>query len=394
MAHIEMNDVAIGNDGSAWALGREDGTIYRLYGDAGAVGWIANPIGKAISLAPVSWSDAWCVNAENEIWCLTNWSMLDGSGNWEKIATHSGELDAATVSVGRDGTVWYAQTDGTLFRRDQREGRWVKPRVAGKLHRIAAFNYNSVWGIDDSMRVHEYHKSADDMPEGQGLNQAAMVVSCGDDNTAWYLDSTGTLFRNIPGQGWSDDSKWDAAIMGQPINIDVVTGGNVWAVNDRGEVWRLVAKEWEQVGVPPKPYLPTVEEFESELARLRAEDGENLAADLESADRMYHYCHDAVSKLHAHVRAGDYAAPPEIKVMFRNALKSWDRYQADMNEAQSQALMPQWRIAASPTGIILNNNLMAVEQLSGHYKYLRMLVSTQASLMLEDYARYATVSDQ
>jgi hypothetical protein len=61
-------------------------------------------------------------------------AAVNKGGTWTKVPTHSGRADARTISVGNDGSVWYAQTDGTLFRTAQPGdgtgvGFWVQDKV-------------------------------------------------------------------------------------------------------------------------------------------------------------------------------------------------------------------------------------------------------------------------
>ena len=47
MAEQEFKHISVGKDGSVWAVVKTDGTIFRLYGDAGIVGWVPDKVGKA-----------------------------------------------------------------------------------------------------------------------------------------------------------------------------------------------------------------------------------------------------------------------------------------------------------------------------------------------------------
>lgn len=108
MSEQTFKHISVGKDGSVWAAGKSDGTVFRLYGDAGAVGWVRDKVGKAEVIAAVDWGNAWCVNRAGEIWRLTGAERLDKDGTWTQVASHSGRTDAKTISVGNDGSVWYA----------------------------------------------------------------------------------------------------------------------------------------------------------------------------------------------------------------------------------------------------------------------------------------------
>ena len=53
MAEQKFKHISVGKDGSIWAAGAPDGTIFRLFGDAGFVGWAPDKVGKGEIIAAV-----------------------------------------------------------------------------------------------------------------------------------------------------------------------------------------------------------------------------------------------------------------------------------------------------------------------------------------------------
>ena len=57
MSKTIFKHLSVGKDGTVWTVGKTDGTIFRLYGDAGIVGWVADKVGKAEIIAAVDWGN-------------------------------------------------------------------------------------------------------------------------------------------------------------------------------------------------------------------------------------------------------------------------------------------------------------------------------------------------
>ena len=77
MSDRKIKHISVGKDGSIWAADKVDGTICRLYGDAGALGWVPDKVGKGDIVAAVDWANAWVVNKDHELWRLTGAESLD-----------------------------------------------------------------------------------------------------------------------------------------------------------------------------------------------------------------------------------------------------------------------------------------------------------------------------
>jgi hypothetical protein len=250
MAEQKFKHISIGKDGSVWVVGKTDSTIFRLYGDAGMVGWVPDKTGKAEVIAAVDWRNVWCVNKAHEIWRLTFDDSLDNGGTWEKVDTYSGRADARTISVGHDGSVWYAQTDGTLFHSARPGLSWLQDKV-GKADIIAAIDATSLYCVNKDHEIwFGQNGSWSHIPTHSGRADAK-TVAVNPDGYAWYSSLEGDVFRRArPGEGvglppWS--SSWDRQQMGKAEVLAVGHGDLVWCLNTRGEVWRAFDNKWQQL---------------------------------------------------------------------------------------------------------------------------------------------------
>jgi hypothetical protein len=258
MTELKFEHISVGRDGSIWAAGETDGTIFRLFGDAGLLGWVPDKVGKAEIVAAVDRGNAWCVNKDHEIWQLVNADSLDKGGKWTQIPTHSGQADASTISVGRNDTIWYTRTDGTIFRTAAPgDGTnmpfWVQDKRIGKASVVAAVDSKTAWCVN---KDHEIWLWQDgewiQIPAHNGRADAS-TISIGNDGSVWYGSTAGAIFRHTqPGDGvslppWMQDTSWDPKRMGHADVISVNTRGDVWCLNKNGQVWRTFGRKWQQV---------------------------------------------------------------------------------------------------------------------------------------------------
>ena len=163
MTERRFKHISVGKDGRVWAADKTDGTICRLYGDAGFLRWVPNKVGKANIVAAVDWGNAWCVNKDHQIWQVTNADDVDADGTWTQVPTHSGQADAQSISVGTDGSVWYGSTDGALFRHTQpgdgvglprwmQDTSWDQKRM-GDADVISVHTRGDVWCLNKNGQV-------------------------------------------------------------------------------------------------------------------------------------------------------------------------------------------------------------------------------------------------
>lgn len=281
MSEQKFKHISVGKDGSVWAAGKTDGTVFRLFGDAGFVGWVPDKVGRAEVIAAVDWGNAWCVNSAHEIWRLTNAENLDKGGNWTKVPTHSGRADAKTISAGNDGSVWYAQTDGTIFRTAlPGEGTglfWVQDKV-GKADSLAAIDATSLYCINKNHEIYFGQNGTwTHIPTNSGQADAKSIA-VNPDGYAWYGSINGAVFRHVrPGDGVGLSSwgtSWDRKQMGQADVLAVGPQDLVWCLNTRGEVWRAFDGKWQHLveqGTDAKMWMYTVKHGEGLMAIVRKE---------------------------------------------------------------------------------------------------------------------------
>ena len=234
MSDIKLKHISVGKN-CVWAAGAADGTIFRLFGDAGLVGWAADKSGKANVVAAVDWANAWCVNQKGEIWQVTNAENLDKGGVWTKIPTQSGQADARTISVGADGTVWYAQTDGKLFRREG--GAW-QADPSGKAAVIAAVSKTQIWGVNQAREIWHLESGAWTKIPTQSGKPDAGTISAGADGTVWYAQTDGAIFRR-EGNTWH-------SVDGRATVLAVNSKDDIWCVNSAGEVFYRLPDTWRK----------------------------------------------------------------------------------------------------------------------------------------------------
>lgn len=264
MSELKMKHISVGKAGGVWAAGVSDGTIFRLFGDAGLVGWAPDKLGKADVVAAVDWGEAWCVNKDHEIWHVEN-ANIEGGGKWTKVPTHSAGADARTISVGAaDGTVWYAQTDGKLFRREG--GAWHADPT-GKATAIAAVGKDQLWCVNQAREIwHMKSGQWTKIPTHSG-GADAKTISVGADGTVWYAQTDDKLFRREGGA-------WHADPSGKATVIAAVGKDEVWCVNQAHEVWHMKNGQWTkniEKGPNGKTWTYTVKQNDGLMEIVRRE---------------------------------------------------------------------------------------------------------------------------
>lgn len=299
MSEQKFKHISVGKDGSVWAVGKTDGTIFRLFGDAGAVGWVPDKVGKAEVIAAVDLGNAWCVNKDHEIWQLMNAESLDKGGIWTRVATHSGRADAQTISAGNDGSVWYAQTDGTIFRTTRHGdgtgvGFWVQDKV-GKAEVIAAIDSTSLYCINKDHQIWFGQNGTWSQIPTHSSRADARSIAVNPDGYAWYSSTDGAVFRHVrPGDGvglprWG--TSWDRKQMGKADVLAVGPQDLVWCLNTKGEVWRTFDGRWQQLveqGPGGKMWTYTVKRGDGLMAIFRQEFNLRDPQDSQEIGRLVH----------------------------------------------------------------------------------------------------------
>jgi hypothetical protein len=348
MTEQKFKHISVGKDGSVWAAGKADGTIFRLYGDAGFVGWVPDKVGKAEVIAAVDWGNAWCVNKDNEIWRLKDAESLDKGGAWTKVPTHSGQADAKTISVGNDGSVWYARTDGALFRTARPGdgagvGFWVQDKVS-KAEVIAAIDSTSVYCINKDREIWFGQNGAwSQIPTHSGRADAKSIA-VNPDGYAWYSSTGGAVFRGVrPGDGvglpqWG--TSWDRTQMGKADVLAVGPQDHVWCLNTQGEVWHAFDDKWQQLveGEVDWPTTNVLSEFEQSMVDFEAEYVRLYQAleiagldEIPAAIEALHYlCNKNIDYVLMGLHAQGQATP-EILSELDFTDRTWNRFMEDSN---------------------------------------------------------------
>lgn len=252
----KLKHISIGKDGSVWAVRQTDDNIMRLYGDAGFVGWVPDRVGKAAVITAVDWGQAWCINKDHEIWHLTDAESLDHGGTWTNVPSYSGQADAQTISVGNDGTVWYAQTDGTIIRQAQPSdgtglGFWLADSV-GKATTLAVIDATSAWCVNRAHQLWFWQNGTwTQIPTLSGQDDA-QTVAVDRTGRAWYGNTKGEIFASVqPGSGvglppWQQDTTWHLKKMGPTVVISIYHEDVIWVLTQRGEAWSAYNGKWEK----------------------------------------------------------------------------------------------------------------------------------------------------
>ena len=140
----DAETIAVGADGASW-YAQTDGTMFRAPqpGDGVDLGYWLGPFGnaKADVIAIHNQDDVWRIY-KGEIWRYD-------THKWTKVPTHSGRADAKTISASADGSCWYAQTDGKLFRREN--NTWKQDPTAN-VDVIAVFDKDDWLGRQQQRR--------------------------------------------------------------------------------------------------------------------------------------------------------------------------------------------------------------------------------------------------
>lgn len=236
MSLWKLKHISVGANGGIWGAGAVDGTVLRLYSATGLAGWNAIRIGRAEVVAAIDGGEAWCVTKDHEIWHAVD-AQLSNGGRWYRVSTESGVADAQTISVGVvDGSVWYAQTDGRLFRRES--GAWrVDP--TGRAEVIAAVSKSQLWCVNSAHEIWRLEGGTWSRVATQSNRADAVSISVGVDGTVWCAQADGTL-------SWREGGAWRVDPLVKAVVVAAVSKDDVWCIDAAGEVWHKFAGKWSQ----------------------------------------------------------------------------------------------------------------------------------------------------
>ena len=301
MAEPKFKHISLGQDHSLWAAGKADGTVYRLYGDAGVLGWVPDKIGKADILAAVDFGSTWCVNHKHEIWFLNEAYNLSEGGTWVQIPTYSGKNDANLVVTAKGDITWYVDKHGATFRAPRPGegvglGPWLPYNAddAPKTIAMAAHSVDDQWHISDKGELWRWqHNAWSKIPTYSGQHDAR-GISVAEDGSVWYINTKGELFRTSrPSDGTPNMWVHDTASGGNKVGrIDVVAASavdDVTCLNHEGEVWRAYQGTWQQIvqiGPEGKNWVYKVKPGDNLLAIVRREFHMKEPKDTQEINRM------------------------------------------------------------------------------------------------------------
>ncbi|MEM7116900.1 MAG: tectonin domain-containing protein [Chloroflexota bacterium] len=240
MAEKKFRYVAVGKPSGVWAAEKADGALRFIGGDGGGINWFHDAIGKADAIALSDSDNVWCVNEAGQIWYRTP-GELPYSGVWAQIATASGQDDAKTISVGNDGTVWYAQKDGRLFRRVG--DSWREDDFA-RAESVAVFDRFVVWIINKQGQLWQLATGGWSQ---MGAQDNAKTIAVGQSGFVAYADTDGTIYYRALGEEAEVWHKgWDQRSMGKAAVLAVGHNDTIWCLNTAGEVWYSTNGSWVQ----------------------------------------------------------------------------------------------------------------------------------------------------
>ncbi|MBL8096217.1 MAG: hypothetical protein JNL73_18720 [Anaerolineales bacterium] len=235
MSLWNLKHISVGATGAIWGAGAMDGTLLRLYSDAGLTGWNATRHGRADIVAAIDGGEAWCVTSDHEIWHAVD-AHLPTGGRWYKVPTQSGLADAQTISVGVvDGSVWYAQTDGRLFWRDR--GRW-QAEPTGRAMTVAAISKSQIWGINSAHEIWHLDGTWSKVATHSGKADA-VSIAVGVDGSVWCVQADGTLC-------WRDGGVWRIDPAVRATVVAAYSQDDLWCLDATGEVWHKFGGLWSK----------------------------------------------------------------------------------------------------------------------------------------------------
>lgn len=231
-----LKHLSVGANGGVWGAGALDGTVLRLYGATGSTGWNAIRVGRADVVAAIDAGEAWCVTGDHEIWHAVD-AHLPKGGRWHRVSTASGLADAQTISVGVvDGSVWYARTDGRLFRRES--GAW-RMEPTGRAAVVAAVSKGELWCINPAREIWHLEGGAWSQVATRSGKADAASISVGVDGAVWCAQTDGTLC-------WREGGAWQVDPLVKAAMVAAVRKDDLWCLDVLGEVWHKFGGRWSK----------------------------------------------------------------------------------------------------------------------------------------------------
>jgi hypothetical protein len=232
-----VSDVAVGPDGSAWAIGTTAITNvgYQILEWHGTK--FAQRTGAGVEIAVGPNDTPWVVNRSHEVfkWNGTSWgNPLPGSDG-------STPASARDVAVGPDGSAWAISTtreEGGYQILAWDGSRFVSDKSGVGAVEIAVGASDTPWIVNSSHRVFERTGSGwgRPLPGSDGIPASVSDVAVGPDGSAWAIGTApigNTGYRIL---------RWEktkfAPWTGLGVEIAVGPGNTPWVVNGLNEVYQ------------------------------------------------------------------------------------------------------------------------------------------------------------
>lgn len=225
----KFSRISCSKDGSTWGI-KKNGNVVRK----DDFGWtkIAGPKMKQISVGAKH--HVWAVDKKDNVY---SWQGGNKTGHWQKESN----IALTQVAVGNDGAVWGLKNMKVMRRKSQ--GNWE--HVQGEFTQISVANKDMIWGVNAGRYTEKkYKNSIWKWRGGTGtgndwtrIGGKLKFVSIAPDETILGIapDSESNIW-----QWWGGErqAKW-IKIPGSLTQISAGSGGMVWGINDKGDLYQL-----------------------------------------------------------------------------------------------------------------------------------------------------------
>lgn len=212
-------------------------------------------------------------------------ARFDGN-NWNKIET---SMPIGFVAVSPKGDVFILNADNNTMWHQAGGGFKQLP---GLLKRISARSLQELWGVGTDDKIYKFDGT--DWKKQDSFNGgAALDVSVGDNGAVWATNTEQKVFRyDGDGKGWT-------LIPGAAKYITARSDQEVFAVNNKNEIWHYLNGNWNQLPgsatnicaasgvnrtvIPAKRAIRTVETFtvrNQENKPAEPNDGSKIAIEI------------------------------------------------------------------------------------------------------------------
>ncbi|WP_036189753.1 tectonin domain-containing protein [Marinobacterium lacunae] len=214
------NEIAIGPDGSVFALGAE-GELLRWQNSRSR--FLAFPgILKKIAIDP--YGLPWGINTSGEVY-------RHSEGDWKAIPN----IKAADITISPLGQIYVSNSAENIFRYNPLLNRFE--RISGVFgEQLAAASDNSLWIVRQDGRVYQCQQTECDYRKRSN----AVDVSVGPEGSVFITTDRGQLYL------WErDGSRWIKQF-DNAVHVSVGPGGYPWVTDSKQQVWRTAFFERDE----------------------------------------------------------------------------------------------------------------------------------------------------